>query len=260
MEEPPDSSPTCGGQQAQRARGVDLVTLRGIAERAPHAEAGKVKHLTHAAECGAKSPLVSHVAHFEFAAPAAIAAVRTKEIAEVLLPTRCQIVENPHLSTLAHKLHHQLGADEAGASGDEGQGAIREPWCGAHERAPSRRERAARIRRTRAGTPATTAKAGTSRVTTAPAPTIAPRPIVTPGRTTAPVPMSDPDSMRTGSASWSVSMTGRSEGSPLCRAPRIRTPGPTPTQSPIIKSRASRNACAPIQTRSPRTHRPSWRP
>ena len=42
----------------------------------------------------------------------------------------------------------------------------------------------------RAGTPATMANGGTSCVTTAPAPTMAPRPMVTPGRIVALVPMS----------------------------------------------------------------------
>ena len=43
-----------------------------------------------------------------------------------------------------------------------------------------------RIRMTRAGLPATMANGGTSRVTTAPAPTAAPVPIVRPGSTMAP--------------------------------------------------------------------------
>src|SRR5207245_1384662 len=48
----------------------------------------------------------------------------------------------------------------------------------------------------RAGTPATSAPGGTSRVTTDPAPTIAPRPTVTPGRTTQCTPMKAPRSIR----------------------------------------------------------------
>src|SRR3954470_20249523 len=44
------------------------------------------------------------------------------------------------------------------------------------------------IRISFAGTPATIALAGTSLVTTAPAPTIAPSPIVTPGTTVTPAP------------------------------------------------------------------------
>lgn len=40
----------------------------------------------------------------------------------------------------------------------------------------------------RAGLPATTWKAGTSFITTLPAPTVTPRPIVTPGRTVTPPP------------------------------------------------------------------------
>src|SRR5439155_9104116 len=59
--------------------------------------------------------------------------------------------------------------------------------------APRRRHRI-----TRAGTPATTANGGTLRVTTAPAPTMLPRPTVTPGRITALVPTSAHASIRTG--------------------------------------------------------------
>lgn len=43
-----------------------------------------------------------------------------------------------------------------------------------------------------AGFPATTVYGGTSSVTTEPAPTMLPSPIVTPGRRIAPVPMSEP--------------------------------------------------------------------
>src|SRR5205814_2335709 len=58
---------------------------------------------------------------------------------------------------------------------------IKDPLQGA---SPSRSRRI-----TRAGLPATIVRAGTSFVTTAPAPIIAPSPIVTPGRITAPLPI-----------------------------------------------------------------------
>ena len=51
---------------------------------------------------------------------------------------------------------------------------------------------------TRAGTPPTVAPGGTSRVTTAPAPTVAPSPIVTPPSTTARWPRNTPSPMVTG--------------------------------------------------------------
>src|SRR5687768_6058320 len=51
-------------------------------------------------------------------------------------------------------------------------------------------DRLRRQRKRRAGTPATMAKGGTSLVTTAPAPTMLPFPIVTPGNITAFTPMS----------------------------------------------------------------------
>src|SRR5262249_58666888 len=82
---------------------------------------------------------------------------------------------------------------------------------------------------TRAGTPAAIAPAGTSRVTTAPAPTCAPRPTVTPGRIVAPTPTSQPSS-RTIGAKWSgPSMIGaaRSGGSSCAEVSR-RAAGPMP--------------------------------
>src|SRR5205807_8632915 len=63
-----------------------------------------------------------------------------------------------------------------------------------------------RKRRSRPGTPATTARAATSRVTTAPAPTRAPSPIVTPARMTAPEPMEAPRQTRVGTTAQSASV------------------------------------------------------
>src|SRR4026208_2494292 len=58
----------------------------------------------------------------------------------------------------------------------------------------------------RAGTPATTASAGTSRVTTAPAPTTARSPIVTPHMMTAPLPIDAPLRTRVGTTFQSASV------------------------------------------------------
>ena len=69
-------------------------------------------------------------------------------------------------------------------------------------------------------------KGGTSRVTTAPAPTILPLPIVTPGNKIAPVPMSAHASTCTGRISRSVSMIGRSMGRPVCEEPKYLCSGP----------------------------------
>src|SRR5919198_5732257 len=63
-----------------------------------------------------------------------------------------------------------------GSRSDRGSVGVR----GAHECSPF----AEREATGRAGTPATIAPGGTSRVTTDPAPTIAPAPILTPGRIT----------------------------------------------------------------------------
>ena len=78
---------------------------------------------------------------------------------------RVQQVEGDDLVAGLDEPSREVLADEAGAAGEQD----------GHQVAPT----------TRAGTPATVAPAGTSRVTTAPAPTVAPSPMVTPPRTTA---------------------------------------------------------------------------
>src|SRR5262249_32011057 len=80
-----------------------------------------------------------------------------------------------------------------------------------------------------AGTPATIAKGSTSLVTTAPAPTMAPFPTVTPGRIVELVPMSAHARTRTGLISRSVWTIGTSPGRPVCADPRTFAPGPQPT-------------------------------
>ena len=70
--------------------------------------------------------------------------------------------------------------------------------------------------------------AATSCVTTAPAPTMAPRPMVTPGRIVAFVPMSAHAPMRTGLISRSVCTMGTSAGTPVCAEPSTFAPGPQP--------------------------------
>ena len=73
------------------------------------------------------------------------------------------------------------------------------------------------------------ANGATSCVTTAPAPTMAPRPIVTPGRIVALVPMSaqapiaDRLDLQIGQHDWDV---GRE---PVCAEPSTFAPGPQPT-------------------------------
>src|SRR5690606_19248649 len=64
------------------------------------------------------------------------------------------------------------------------------------------------LARMRAGTPATVAWAGTSLVTTAPAPTRAPSPMVMPGRMVALEPMETPSSTTVGTTSQSASVCG----------------------------------------------------
>src|SRR5204862_6280572 len=77
---------------------------------------------------------------------------------------------------------------------------------------------------TRAGLPSTVAPAGTSRATTAPAPSLAPAPTSTPFNTIAPIPIQAPSPMRTGR----LSTGGRPVGSPygaLATASRRRSAG-----------------------------------
>ena len=91
----------------------------------------------------------------------------------------------------------------------------------------------ARLRRSRT--------AATSASTTAPAPTMAPLPMVTPGRITAFVPMSAQAPMRTGLISRSVWMIGTSTGTPVCVDPstlRARPPADEFLDAP--RSRASK--------------------
>jgi hypothetical protein len=90
--------------------------------------------------------------------------------------------------------------------------------------------------RCRAGTPATVAPAGTSRLTTAPAPTIAPAPTLTPPSRIAPEPIVAPSPTVTAScsqspvpASWPASSVARGRLSL-----QNITPWPTKTPSPIV--------------------------
>ena len=92
--------------------------------------------------------------------------------------------------------------------------------------------------RTRAGFPKAVAPAGTSRVTTLPAPISAPSSIETPGRMIAPPPIQTLRPMRTGRPN------SRPEARPASSrgwsAVRICTPGPICVRSPIVTSTTSR--------------------
>src|SRR5439155_10328343 len=93
-----------------------------------------------------------------------------------------------------------------------------------------------RIRRKRAGHPATTAPGSTLRVTTAPAPTRAPSPITTPAMTTAPLPTDAPRHTRVGTSCQSAAVCG-SPSSLVARGSRSLmniTPWPTNTSSSIV--------------------------
>ena len=108
----------------------------------------------------------------------------------------------------------------------------------------------------RAGTPATIASGGTSRVTTAPAHTTLPRPSVTPGRTIARVPIQTWSSIRTGRVS-----TGKSGAPRRCDAVRTVTSGETLTSSPIQSDpRTSRRQSRLMRVRAPsvRPSRRTW--
>src|SRR5262245_60608164 len=145
-------------------------------------------------------------------------------VVEVFTSSVCKIVDDDHSLASRSELAHDLGADEPGASRDDDR------------RSPARH----RFRMNRAGTPATMENGFTSCVTTAPAPTMAPRPTVTPGRMTALVPTSAHASMRTGRMSRSVWMIGTPIGSAVCTEPSTFAPGPHPTYCSITRSRASK--------------------
>src|ERR671919_1429978 len=115
-----------------------------------------------------------------------------QHLGDVLVLAIDQIVDNHDPLAPRRELTHELGADETGAARDENRVAChasRVPGCGPW---PSRQ------RRNFAGTPATIEKGGTSFVTTAPAPIMAPRPTVPPGMTIAFTPMSAHAPIRTG--------------------------------------------------------------
>src|SRR5690606_29557274 len=107
------------------------------------------------------------------------------------------------------------------------------------ERGGHFRSQSGRSRRMRAGLPTTTAYAGTSRVTTAPAPTCAPLPMVTPGRTIAPTPTSASSSMTTGANASGACRIGTPRPASRCTEVRIFTQGPTPTFLPMRRSPAA---------------------
>ncbi|GAA2194362.1 hypothetical protein GCM10009848_58020 [Micromonospora lupini] len=103
-----------------------------------------------------------------------------------------------------------------------------------------------RRRITRAGLPAATAYGGTERVTIAPAPMTAPRPMVTPCRITARVPTQTsspivtPRSWVSSPGTLSTAIIGTPTWSMRWLPPRMVTSGPNMTLSPIrIRARAA---------------------
>src|SRR6478609_5310653 len=112
----------------------------------------------------------------------------------------------PHLGEPAR----EVLADEAGTPGDQ------------HGHAPSP------VAMTRAGTPPTVAPGGTLRVTTAPAPTVAPSPMVTPPRTTARWPTNTRSPMTTGPVPRTAARSAR----PWSLV-ATNTPSASTTSSPI---------------------------
>ena len=90
---------------------------------------------------------------------------------------------------------------------------------------------------TLAGTPATIVCAGTSLVTTAPAPTIAPSPTVTPGRTVTEAPSHTFRPSSTGAGSMSARRSGSIAWSSVVRV----LPCPMSVPSPIVMPPVSWN-------------------
>src|SRR3954453_10693787 len=148
------------------------------------------------------------------------------------------------------------GGDERqdGAAGDGGERPRRAVGPQAAPGAPAQRQRRHRSTRsssdtsrtTRAGTPMTTARAGTSRVTTAPAATNASSPTSRPGVSTAPPPTRQARRRVTPRRAWSRGW--RIIVSSLV----VTTPGPTKTSSSTVEY-AVRYTSVCTRTRSPST-------
>src|SRR5205085_1924769 len=130
-----------------------------------------------------------------------------------------------------HETHHQRALFEriepAEPARQRPAPEDRRPQAGAHDRHAAIRSSSGTSRTTRAGTPITTARGGTSRVTTAPDATKASSPISTPGVSTTPPPTrqarrsSGPDSSK--SPPWRA----------IVSSLVVTTPGPTNASSSI---------------------------
>src|SRR5579875_915324 len=135
-----------------------------------------------------------------------------QRLSEILYPSPDEIVDNHDLAAARmDELFHSAATDEAGASRHQhfASGEIKQGNSHGANLAASGVQRCPM---TRAGLPAAFAKGGTSLVTIAPAPTIAPRPIRTPGRMIAFTPMSASASITTGRIRRSVAMIGTCRG------------------------------------------------
>ena len=158
---------------SQRALGVDTVDDLRIEERQPHTLRGEMKHDVAAGGERAHLLLVEDVGGFQ--PDARVAGMRRK----VFAASDRQVVDHQDVVSPRRQCVDEMAADEAGAAGHEH--AARHQMV-----SPS----TARI--TRAGLPATIARAGTFFVTTLPAPTIAPSPISMPQRIVEPDPIEAP--------------------------------------------------------------------
>ncbi|KAH7310717.1 hypothetical protein B0I35DRAFT_439582 [Stachybotrys elegans] len=85
-----------------------------------------------------------------------------------------------------------------------------------------------------AGTPPTAHSGSTSFVTTAPAATVDPRPIRTPGRTIAPAPIQQSSSMTIGKAKEVPKASWRAFHWLSCVPVQMQTSGPMRTRSPMV--------------------------
>ncbi|KAH9219862.1 hypothetical protein DL95DRAFT_384068, partial [Leptodontidium sp. 2 PMI_412] len=92
----------------------------------------------------------------------------------------------------------------------------------------------------RAGLPATTWKAGTSLVTTLPAPTVTPRPIVTLGQTVTFPPNQQSSPTVIAPPSSGPLMPLRRNGSRGCVAAKKEQPGPMRVREPMVIREVSR--------------------
>ena len=115
----PDWPRPCSLEHVKGALRVDGKVLARIVEAGRHRDlGGEVEHLRHADHCAVHGAGVAHVTNDGVELGAMVAL----EPLQVLLDAGPrEVVEDAHLAARGQQALGQVGADEAGATGDEGQ-------------------------------------------------------------------------------------------------------------------------------------------